>query len=355
MKKTLAMLLACTMMLGLAACGNKQEAAPAASSAPQSSAQTTAPAAPAAPEFKLITGSTVQDDSASGKALLEYFKPYVEEKSNGRIQVDVQNNSVLGSDRELYEALQLNTVQCSFGPMSTLANFEPNYAVCDLPFLFSDKEDAYAQLDGEFGAKLAENLPNVGMRLLAYGENAFRNISNSQRPINTMDDLKGLKIRVMESPVNIATYTALGCNPTPMAFSELYTGLQQGTVDGQDNGVVLTYTAKLYEVQKYYTFTGQIYAANGMVFSEAFWQSLPDDLKQVVEDGAKYAMENQRRLNTEMENELVKTMEDAGVQVNYMEDSEIARMREATAGVWDQMKDTIDPTIYEMAVAIRDN
>ena len=170
MKKTLAMLLACAMMLSLAACGSSNsgstQATPASSSgAAQSSTQESS--APSAPEFKLIAGSTVQDDSASGFALLVYFKPYVEEKSNGRIQVDVQNNSVLGSDRELYEALQLNTVQCSFGPMSTLANFEPNYAVCDLPFLFSDKEDAYAQLDGEFGAKLAENLPSVGMRLLA--------------------------------------------------------------------------------------------------------------------------------------------------------------------------------------------
>jgi tripartite ATP-independent transporter DctP family solute receptor len=343
------------MMLTLAACGSSDTQTNTPSQSSGAAQSTTQGSTGGTAEFKLITGSTVQDDSASGIALLEYFKPYVEEHSDGRIQVDVQNNSVLGSDRELYEALQLNTVQCSFGPMSTLANFEPNYSVCDLPFLFSDKEDAYAQLDGEFGSKLAENLPSVGMRLLAYGENAFRNISNSQRPINTMEDLKGLKIRVMESPVNIATYTALGCSPTPMAFSELYTGLSQGTVDGQDNGVVLTYTAKLYEVQKYYTFTGQIYAANGMVFSEAFYQSLPDDLKQVVEDGAKYAMENQRRLNTEMEEELIKTMEDAGVQVNYMADSEIDRMREACITVWDQMKDTIDPTIYEMAVAIRDN
>ena len=96
------------------------------------------------------------------------------------------------------------------------------------------------------GAALAATLPNVGMRLLAYGETACRNIANSKQPINTLDDLKGLKIRVMESPVNIATYSSLGCTPTPMAFSELYTGLQQGTVEGQDNGVVLTYTAKLY-------------------------------------------------------------------------------------------------------------
>lgn len=350
MKKIFATLLTCAMMLSLAACGG------GGTGSGSSGSQSSASQGGDAPAFKMIVGSTVQDDSASGVALLEYFKPYVEKQSGGRIQVEVQNNSVLGGDRELYEALQLNTVQCSFGPMSTLANFEPNYAVCDLPFLFSGKEDAYAQLDGEFGAKLAENLPNIGMRLLAYGENAFRNISNSVRPINTLEDLKGMKIRVMESPVNIATYTALGCNPTPMAFSELYTGLQQGAVEGQDNGVVLTYTAKLYEVQKYYTYTGHIYAANGMVLSEAFWQSLPEDLQQVVDAGAKYAMENQRRLNTEMEEKLAKTMADAGVQFNTLSEDETNRFREAAKSVWEQdgIKSLMDPEIYDMAVAIRD-
>ena len=345
MKKLLAAILAMTMVFGLAACGTDK---PGGTDPNQGGGDPNA-------TYKLVVGTTVQDDSASGIAMLEYFKPYIEEHSNGRIQVDVQNNSVLGSDRELFEGLQLNTVQASFGPMSTLANFDTNFAVCDLPFLFSSKENAYENLDGEFGTKLAEGLPSVGMRLLAYGENAFRNISNSKHPINTMEDLKGLKIRVMESPVNLATYTALGCNPTPMAFSELYTGLQQGTVEGQDNGVVLTYTAKLFEVQKFYTFTGQIYAANAMVLSEQFWQSLPEDLQQVVADASVYAMENQRRLNTEMEADLIGKMEEAGLKVNHMDEAEIARMREATRSVWDQFGSTINADIFAMAVAIRDD
>ena len=354
MKKTLAVILVLGMALSLAACGGgtKPNSTPSSTSTPN----TSTPVAPSGDaEFKLVIGSTIQDDSASGIALLDYFKPYIEDHSDGRIQVDVQNNSVLGGDRDLYEGLQLNTVQASFGPMSTLANFEPDYAVCDFPFLFEDKDEAYAELDGEFGAKLAEDLPQVGMRLLAYGENAFRNISNAVKPINTIEDLKGLKIRVMESPVNIATYTALGCNPTHMAFGELYTGLQQKTVDGQDNGVVLTYTAKLYEVQPYYTFTGQIYAPNAIVVSEAFWQSLPEDLQKVVQEGSEYAMENQRRLNTEMEASLQETMEAEGVSFNSMDPAEVERMREATGSVWEQFKSDIDPEIYEMAVAIRDN
>ncbi len=354
MKKILALMLTAMIGLSLAACGGTAEPAPEPE-AEDPAAETPAPEAADGEVYTLLVGSTVQDDSASGIALLEYFKPYIEENSGGRIVVDVQNNSVLGGDRELYEGLQLNTVQASFGPMSTLGNFAPDYAVCDLPFLFDSKEEAYAELDGEFGTKLAESLPEVGMRLLAYGENAFRNVSNSVKPIETLEDMEGLKIRVMESPVNISTYSALGANPTPMAFSELYTGLQQGTVEGQDNGVVLTYTNKLYEVQEYYSFVGQIYAVNGIVVSEAFWQTLPEDLQQVIIDGSLYAMENQRRLNTEMEESLVAEMEAAGVQVTYVADEEIVRFREATTGVWTEMEPTIDPDIYAMAVEIRDN
>lgn len=349
MKRLLALLMASIMVLALASCGGERTP-PAEGEGEEGGTPSTSGTA----EFKLVIGSTVQDDSASGIALLEYFKPYIEEQSGGRIQVDVQNNSVLGGDRELFEGLQLNTVQASFGPLSTLANFEPDFAVCDLPFLFADKETAYASLDGEFGDALAENLPQRGMRLLAYGENAFRNISNSKKPIETMEDLAGMKIRVMESPVNLATYKALGANPTPMSFSELYTGLQQNTVDGQDNGVVLTYTAKFYEVQKYYTFSGQIYAANAVVVSEAFWQTLPEDLQQIVADGALYAMENQRRLNSEMEESLLGEMEAAGVEVTYMEEAEIDRMRQATKTVWDEFSSTISTEIFDMAVAIRD-
>ena len=247
-----------------------------------------------AAEFVLKFGATVQEDSASGISMIEYFKPYVEEKSNGRISVEVYCNSVLGGDRQLYESLQVNTVQASFGPTSVLANFEPNYSIVDAPFLFKDKPTAYAALDGEFGAMLAKNLPGKGMRLLGYGENAFRNISTSVRPVTKLEDMKGLKIRVMEAPVYIDTIKALGGNPTPMAFSELYTALQQGTVDGQDNGVVLTYTSKLYEVLKYYTFTEHCYAANAYVFSEEFLKSLPGDLVKVLEDGTRYALDNQR-------------------------------------------------------------
>ena len=337
MKKLLVLLLAVSMVFAFAACGGNDEPAPV--DEPEET-------------FTLTIGTTVQDDSATGRALLEVFKPYIEEHSNGRIEVIVQNNSVLGSDREIYEALQLNTVQASQGPLSTLANFAPDFAVCDLPFLFTSKEEAYANLDGEFGDALAATLPQYGMRIIAYGENAFRNISNNQHPVKTAEDLKGLDIRVMESPVNIATYKAMGTNPTPMAFSELYGALQNGTVDGQDNGIVLTYTNKLYEVQPYYTFTHHLYAANAVVMSEAFWQSLPEDLQQVITDASFEAMKFQRDLNTQLEDELVATMEAEGVTFDTLPDEEIAKLVEATKDVWDLVE--VDENIMEMAKAIRD-
>lgn len=337
MKKLIYLILCVILVVSLSACGDKDPKEPSGGEGET---------------YQMLIGTTVQDDSSVGVAMLEYFKPYVEEHSNGRIMVDVQNNSVLGSDREIFEAVQLNTVQGSQGPLSTLANFDESFAVCDLPFLFRSKEVAYENLDGEFGTKMAEKLPENGMRLLAYGENAFRNISNNVRPVKKAEDLKGLKIRVMESPVNIATYKAMGTNPTPMAFSELYSALSQEAVQGQDNGVVLTYTNKLYEVQPYYTFTSHLYAANAVVVSESFWQSLPEDLQKVLMDASVYSMEKQRELNEQMENDLVKTMEAEGVEFIEMESSEIDKLIEATKGVWDSVN--IEPSLMDMAKEIRD-
>lgn len=338
MKKLTYLILCLVLVVGLVGCGGKSDG----KTSKEDDGKT----------YKLLLGSTVQDDSALGVALLEHFKPYIEDHSKGRIKVEIQNNSVLGSDREIFEAVQMNTVQASQGPLSTLANFDNDFAVCDLPFLFRSKEVAYKNLDGEFGKKMAEKLPENGMRILAYGENSFRNISNNVRPIKTAKDLEGLKIRVMESPVNIATYKAMKTNPTPMAFSELYSALSQGAVEGQDNGIVLTYTNKLYEVQPYYTFTNHLYAANAVVISEQFWQSLPDDLQKVLLDGSKYAMKKQRELNTQMEEDLVKKMETEGVEFIKMDDKEVDKLVEETKDVWNSVN--LNEDLMKMAKKIRD-
>lgn len=350
MKKLLVIMLALSLVFAFAACGGEETPAPAPAETP---AETPAEAPADDTVYTLKIGSTVQDSSATGIALFDFFETYIEEHSDGRVQVEVYNNSVLGDDNTLYQSLQTNTVQASCGPLNVLANFSPDFAAADLPYLFKNKATAYAALDGGFGDMLKENLPSVGMRILGYGENAFRNCSNNAKPIETLADLAGLKIRVMDSVTHLETWRALGANPTPVAFSELYNALQQGTVDGQDNGVVLFYTSKLYEVQKFYTVSEQCYAAWAIVISEQWWQDLPADLQQVVQEGTDYLCAEQRKLNSQMEEELLQEMQDEyGVTVTYLTPEEKANWKEASSAAWDAVAQMVSPEVMEAAYAV---
>ncbi len=352
-KKFLSLTLA--LMVVLASTGCSKTSAPAGStgkpdagtSVSSSGTQSTGEA-----EFILKIAGTYNEESFMGIEANDYFKPYVEENSNGRIKVEVYCNSVLGSDRELIEAMQLNTVQAAIAPVNVIANFNmPKLNAISMPYLFHDREDAYAQLDGEFGEYMKEDLPEVvGIRALKWSESAIRNLSNSKRTITSPDDCKGLKFRVMEAAIDMAIIESLGGSPTPMAFNELYTGLQQKTVDGQDNGLVMTYQMKFYEVQKYYTVTEQYFLANGLVVSELFWQSLPEDLQQVVADGAEYALTEGRKIVVEQEETCIPVMEQAGMEITYLSDEQRDAFKDATKPVWDRIGEIVkDEKAIEMA------
>ena len=343
-KKLLALTLSLAMSLPLVACG---EDAPSSTTGNNASSSTST----GDPIIMKVAG-TFNDESFMGIYLHEYFKPYVEEHSNGRISVEIYTNSVLGSDRELVEGMQMNTIQAAVSPVNVIANFNmPKLNAISMPYLFQSREDAYEQLDGEFGAYMAEGLPEtVGIRSLRWGESAIRCLSSNVRPILTPADCKGQKFRVMEAAIDMAIIEALGGSPTPMAFNELYTGLQQGTVDGQDNGLVMTYSMKFHEVQKYYTVSEQYFLANGFIVSEIFWQSLPDDLKQVVQDGADYAMEKGREIVVQQEAEFTPIMEEAGMEITYLTDEQKAAFKEATSTVWDRIDELVqDEKAIEMA------
>jgi len=335
MKKLLSLTLALMLVFSLAACGGGGE-----------EATTEEP-------IVLKVASTVQDESAQGAALYTHFEAYIEEKSEGRIDVQVYNNSQLGNDRQLVEAAQLGTIQASASPLSVMALFDPKFIAGDLPFLFKDKAAAYAALDGEFGDMMKSGLPDLGLIGGTYGENSFRNISNSKKPIHTPADMAGMKIRVMEAPAYLATMKAFGANPTPMAFSELYTGLSQGTVDGQDNGIILTYTAKLYEVQKYYTISEQQYAAAMILYNKTFFDGLDADLQQILMDGSKNFTEYCRVANAEAETELLEKMKAEGVEVNVLTDDEKQAFMELAKPVYDDLADDIgDQELVDLAKEI---
>lgn len=284
----------------------------------------------------------------------EVFKKYVEEASGGRISVELYPNGQLYSgDRQAIEAVQLGTIEMTIPAAAVLSGFEPKFQVFDLPYLFKDKEQAYAALDGELGTKLNELLLNQGLVNLAYGENGFRHVMNNIKPIHTPADLKGLKIRTMENPVQIGIFKALGANPTPMSFGELYTALQQKTVEGGENPVPLVYTSKFYEVQKYYSLNGHQYAPTVVLINQDYFNSLPEDLQGIVKTGAEKFRDEQRIINGKQEEEFMVQLKENGMEINTITDEEKALFVEATNSVYDEFADVIGEELMGIAKDIR--
>jgi len=214
------------------------------------------------------------------------FKGLVEGATGGNVIVKVFPTSQLGNERELIEGTKIGTIQMSF-VSGAMAGFYKEAQVLDIPYLFSAGPVAWKVMDGPFGQEMAADiLQKTGMRVLAYGETGFRNFTNSTRPIKSPADMKGLKIRVMETPVYVNMVKALGAAPTPIAWSEVYTALQQKVVDGQENPVATIMQAKLYEVQKYLTLDGHSYGVDFFLINDKFYQSLPQETQQIIKTSA---------------------------------------------------------------------
>lgn len=306
-----------------------------------------AQSAMAAKTYKMKLHSVGSETHQAHQSLLD-FEKYVEENTDGGVEVSLHINAALGGDRQATEAMQLGTVECGIIGTSTLATFAPRYNVFDLPFAFKDFETANEIIDGPLSEMLEADLEPQGLRIIGWGVNGFRNVSNNEKPIHTPADMEGMKIRCMENPIHIATFKAMGANPTPMSFSELYTALAQGTVDGQDNPVVLTYSSKFYEVQDYYSLTGHIFAVAPLVMSEAFFQSLPEEYQEVVLEAGKRYEASERAATKKQRVEMLELLKETGMQVNALTDEERALFVEATAPVYDEFEDVISTEIMEI-------
>jgi TRAP-type transport system periplasmic protein len=205
-----------------------------------------------------INISTVKD-SHQGVAI-DKFAEEIEKRTQGRIKVQTFYSASLGAERESVEAVQLGTHELTFTSTGPVPNFVPDVSILDVPFLFSGKPHARAVLDGAIGQELLTKFDSKGFKALAWAENGIRHMTNNKRPVNTPDDLKGLKMRTMENPVHIQAYKGFGIITTPMAFSEVFTALQQNTVDGQENPISVISANKLDQVQKHMTLTGHVYS-----------------------------------------------------------------------------------------------
>jgi tripartite ATP-independent transporter DctP family solute receptor len=272
--------------------------------------------------------------SAPDNLAFLYFKKLLEERSNGQFKVSVHPSATLGTQREGLEAAQIGGIEIALSSSGIATSFVPELALLDLPFLFNGFEEARTAVDSPGITKLlSDSFAKKGMKFLGFYENGFRNITNNKRPIWKLSDLKGLKIRTMEAPMHMLNFKALGASPTPMAFGELYTSLQQGVVDGQENPFVVIDLDKLYEVQKYTSVTNHIYDAMVVVASKKWFDSLPSDLQKMLEDSFRESVLYDYKINSiQSDRSLMKLLSVKTMQVNAVPPDELKKIQEVGQG-----------------------
>lgn len=280
---------------------------------------------------------------------MKTFGDNVAKGSEGKIKVELYPNAQLGGDRELCEGVQMGTIQMAIPSTSALAGFDKRIQVLDLPYLFTTREAAFEAVDGELGVKLNELLAKKGFYVLGYLENGFRHVTNSKQPITKPEDLKGLKIRTMENPMHLAFFKELGANPTPMNWGELYTALQQGTVDAQENPYAMIDDGKFYEVQKYVSETGHVFSYEILIANKKFMEKLPDDLRALVIDEAQKAIATQRAaMKTEEANFKAKVIK-GGLTANELTPEQKKPFVEKTKVVYGQFEGELGKEIMDIA------
>ena len=225
---------------------------------------------------------------------IDTFAKEVERRTGGRYKVQTFYSGALGAERESIEATQLGTQELTLTSTGPVPNFVPEVRILDVPFLFRDYAHARSVLDGPIGQEMLAKFDAKGLKALAWAENGFRHMTNSKRAINGPDDLKGLKMRTMENPVHIQAYKGFGINPTPMAFTEVFMALQQGTVDGQENPLSVITAAKFEQVQKHLSLTGHVYSPAVILMNKAKFDELTAADKQNFIDAAKEAAKANR-------------------------------------------------------------
>ncbi|MBL0088865.1 MAG: TRAP transporter substrate-binding protein [Ideonella sp.] len=236
---------------------------------------------------------SIAQNSHQGVAI-DTFAKEVDKRTNGRYKVQPFYSGSLGGERESIEAVQLGTQELTFTSSGPVPNFVPEARILDIPFLFSGKPHARAVLDGAIGQEMLAKFDAKGFKALAWGENGVRHMTNSKRAVNAPEDLKGLKMRTMENPVHVAAYKGFGIVTTPMAFPEVFTALQQGTVDGQENPLSVIMSAKFDQVQKHLSLTGHVYSPCVFLMNKAAFDKLSAADKTAFLDAAHEAVKVNR-------------------------------------------------------------
>ncbi|WP_372999299.1 DctP family TRAP transporter solute-binding subunit [Lutispora sp.] len=294
--------------------------------------------------------AAVGNDDHQSTIMAKYFKEELEKLYDGELKIDIYPNGSLGGEREAAEGVKLGTIQMTVVTSDgTLPAWVPDIQVLSIPYLFENKEQAYKVLDGVISEQLVPKFEEQGFKHLGFGELGFRHFTNNIREIKSAADMKGLSIRVQEAPIWFALMKSLQASAVPVSFNELYTALQQGMVDGQENPIASIATSKFNEVQKYLTLDGHTYAAVSMIMNKGFYDGLPEDLRAAIDQAAKNAVPRQREAVSAKEAEYLQQLKDSGMVVTEPDKESFV---EATKDLYklEEVKALVNPELVELVI-----
>lgn len=279
---------------------------------------------------------------------MEKFAELVQAKSGGKMKVNLFPGGVLGGDAPLVSAMQGGTVEMASMNSGILASQVKDFEVFDFPFMFANSKEAEAVVDGPFGKKMHARLEAKGLIGLAYFELGFRDITNSKRAIQKVEDLEGLKLRVIPNAINVDWVKALGANPTPLAFPEVYAALEQKAIDGQENPLTVIAANKFYEVQKHLVLTHHQYNPQSVLISKKYWDTLSADEKKIISDAAVEAAKYERQQARDQATTALDSIKKSGVQVTELSATEMAKLRDKMKPVIEKHGNAIGETVKEL-------
>jgi TRAP-type transport system periplasmic protein len=276
------------------------------------------------------------------------------EKSGGKMKLQAFWGGALGGDLQATQALRSGTQEMVVTSSSPLVGILPDLGVFDLPFLFANEKEADAILDGAYGKYISDKMGAVGLVNLSYWENGFRNLTNSRKPVEKVEDFPGLKVRVMQNNIFLDTFKTVGANAVPMAFQEVFAALETKAIDGQENPFVTIDTSKMYEVQKFLSVTRHAYTPFLFLYSKALFDKLSPDEQKAMMDCAAEGQKEQRTVSRALSETALANLKAKGMTVNEIAPAEQKRMRDAVKGVYERGsatigKETVDRMVAELA------
>jgi len=295
-----------------------------------------------ATKYTILFGGTMPTDHPL--TTYQYkFKELAEKYSNGEIEVKIYHSSQLGGNTEMNEAVRDGSLTMTYSSVAYMSsNFNPKFYITNLPFLVNrnNVSEFYELMDGEIGQQLGKELEKNNIRLMGYVQLGFRNITNSKRPIREPNDLKGLKIRLQPNEVHMESFRAFGANPLPMDWSEVYSALQQGVIDGQENPVDIIYTNNFFEVQDYCTLSDHFFDIGGVYMNLDYYNNLPEDVQEVVRKAGLEAAKYQRQVSTDREDEFIKKLKEK-MEVITLSEEGYNEFKEKSEVVYGKIRDIV--------------